>query len=124
MSYNSLERQSNSDSEENKMRKTLYVNAVKIFKVNPKHSCCLAARDYKGFGTRWNYMNGVMVNNGTNEEEYEIRRLTPKEYFRLMSIPDEDYEKAAKVNSATQLFKQAGNGLICDIFGMIVKEML
>ena len=59
-----------------------------------------------------------------DEEEYEIRRLTPKEYFRLMTIPDEDYEKATKVNSATQLFKQAGNGLICDIFGMIVKEML
>ncbi len=42
------------------MRIIAYVNAVNIFKLNPKVGCCLAARDYKGFGTRWNYMNGVI----------------------------------------------------------------
>lgn len=40
-----------------------------------------------------------------------IRKLTPKECFRLMGFSDEDYEKAAAVNSNTQLYKQAGNSI-------------
>lgn len=40
-----------------------------------------------------------------------IRRLTPKECFRLQGFPDELYEKAAAVNSETQLYKQAGNAV-------------
>ena len=41
-----------------------------------------------------------------------IRRLTPKECWRLMDFPDEAYEKAAQVNSNTQLYKQAGNSIV------------
>lgn len=40
-----------------------------------------------------------------------IRKLTPKECFRLMGFDDADYEKAAAVNSGTQLYKQAGNSI-------------
>lgn len=40
-----------------------------------------------------------------------IRKLTPKECFRLMGFDDADYEKAASVNSNTQLYKQAGNSI-------------
>lgn len=36
-----------------------------------------------------------------------IRKLTPKECWRLMGFNDEDFEKAEKVNSNTQLYKQA-----------------
>ena len=41
-----------------------------------------------------------------DEYEYRIRRLTPKEYGRLMGVSDEDYEKMASVNSNSQLYKQ------------------
>lgn len=41
----------------------------------------------------------------------KIRKLTPKECFRLMGFDDADYEKAAAVNSNTQLYKQAGNSI-------------
>ena len=51
------------------MRKTLYVNGVKIFKINPKVACCLTARDWKGFGTGFNYMNGALL--CEREREYE-----------------------------------------------------
>ena len=44
-----------------------------------------------------------------------IRKLTPKECFRLMGFDDEDFEKAAKVNSNTQLYKQAGNSIVVDV---------
>lgn len=44
-----------------------------------------------------------------------IRKLTPKEYFRLMGFSDSDFEKAASVNSKTQLYKQAGNSIVVDV---------
>lgn len=53
-----------------------------------------------------------------------IRKLSPKECFRLMGIDDEDFHKAQKVNSNAQLYKQAGNGLIVDVFAAILKTMV
>ena len=44
-----------------------------------------------------------------------IRKLTPKECFRLMGFKDEDFVKAEKVNSNTQLYKQAGNSIVVDV---------
>lgn len=43
---------------------------------------------------------------------YRIRKLTAKECWRLMNFTDDDYEKAAAINSQTQLYKQAGNSII------------
>jgi DNA (cytosine-5)-methyltransferase 1 len=53
-----------------------------------------------------------------------IRNLTPKECFRLMGFTDEDFEKAAAVNSNTQLYKQAGNSIVVDVLCYIFGEML
>jgi DNA (cytosine-5)-methyltransferase 1 len=59
--------------------------------------------------------------------EYRIRKLTPKECWRLMGFSDEDYEKAAKVNSNSQLYKQAGNSIVvdvlCAVFNNLFKEV-
>lgn len=44
-----------------------------------------------------------------------IRRLTPKECFRLQGFPDELYERAASVNSDSQLYKQAGNAVTATV---------
>lgn len=44
-----------------------------------------------------------------------IRKLTPKECWRLMGFEDTDFEKAEKVNSNTQLYKQAGNSIVVDV---------
>jgi DNA (cytosine-5)-methyltransferase 1 len=52
------------------------------------------------------------------------RKLTPHEYWRLMGFDDEDYEKAAKVNSNTQLYKQAGNSIVVNVLEAIFKELL
>jgi DNA (cytosine-5)-methyltransferase 1 len=57
-------------------------------------------------------------------EEYRIRKLTPKECWRLMGFTDEDFEKAAAVNSNTQLYKQAGNSICKNVLMAIFKEML
>lgn len=50
-----------------------------------------------------------------DSDPLRIRKLTPKECFRLMGFDDEDFEKAAQVNSNTQLYKQAGNSIVVDV---------
>lgn len=52
-----------------------------------------------------------------------IRRLTPRECFRLQGFSDELYEKAAAVNSEKQLYKQAGNA-VTTIVALAVAMML
>ena len=44
-----------------------------------------------------------------------IRKLTPKECFRLQGWTDDYFEKAAFVNSDSQLYKQTGNGVTVDV---------
>ena len=55
--------------------------------------------------------------------EYRIRKLTPKECWRLMGYTDEDYEKAEKVNSNTQLYKQAGNAIVKQVLMAIFSQL-
>ena len=55
---------------------------------------------------------------------YRIRKLTPKECWRLMGFTDEDFEKARKAGvSNTQLYKQAGNSIVTDVLFYIFKEL-
>lgn len=58
------------------------------------------------------------------EKEVRIRKLTPKECWRLMGFTDEDFEKAQKVNSDSQLYKQAGNSIVVQVLEAIFREML
>lgn len=53
-----------------------------------------------------------------------IRKITPKECWRLMGFDDEDFEKASKVNSDTQLYKQAGNSIVVNVLEAILKNLL
>ena len=52
-----------------------------------------------------------------------IRKLTPKECFRLMGFTDEEFEKAESVNSNTQLYKEAGNSIVVDVLEAIFAEL-
>ena len=56
--------------------------------------------------------------------DYRIRKLTPRECWRLMGFDDADFEKAEKVNSNTQLYKQAGNSIVVNVLEAILKELL
>lgn len=60
----------------------------------------------------------------TIDNDYRIRKLTPKECYRLMGFDDEDFEKAAKVCSNSQLYKQAGNSIVVNVLEAILKELL
>ena len=52
-----------------------------------------------------------------------VRKLTPKECFRLQGWTDEYFEKAALVNSDSQLYKQAGNGVTVNVVYEIGKKI-
>ena len=62
--------------------------------------------------------NQGVVNN------YKIRKLTPKECWRLMGFDDVDFEKASQVNSNAQLYKQAGNSIVVQVLEAIFRELL
>jgi DNA (cytosine-5)-methyltransferase 1 len=52
------------------------------------------------------------------------RILKTEETFKLMGFDDEDYERAAKINSNTQLYKQAGNSIVVNVLEAIVTNLL
>lgn len=60
------------------------------------------------------------------ETEYnnlKIRKLTPKECFRLMGFSDDDFYKAESVVSNSQLYKQTGNSIVVDVLYYILVEL-
>ena len=57
-------------------------------------------------------------------KDLRIRKLTPKECWRLMGFEDIDYEKASRVNSKSQLYKQAGNSIVVNVLEEIIKQLL
>ena len=70
-----------------------------------------------------NTLTTVQKDNYLFETNFRIRKLTPKECWRLMGIDDECFDKAQQVNSNSQLYKQAGNGIVVDVLYYIFKEL-
>ena len=58
-----------------------------------------------------------------HDYDFRIRKLTPLECWRLMGISDEDFYKAQKVNSNSQLYKQAGNAIVVNVLEAIFSNL-
>ncbi|HEM2639433.1 DNA cytosine methyltransferase [Streptococcus suis] len=54
---------------------------------------------------------------------YRIRKLTPRECWRLQGFPDWAFDKAQAVNSNSQLYKQAGNSVTVNVIEAIAKRL-
>lgn len=69
----------------------------------------------------------VKENHGTvtaTNVDFKIRKLTPKECWRLMGFSDEDFQKAQDTGlSNTQLYKQAGNSIVVNVLEEIFKKL-
>ena len=63
----------------------------------------------------------LRIRNNTN---LRIRKLTPKECWRLMGFSDKAYEKAWQVNKDAKLYKQAGNSIVVNVIEKILKQLL
>ncbi|RSJ11080.1 Modification methylase HpaII [Streptococcus intermedius] len=68
---------------------------------------------------------GVTVPSQDKEHQSQltIRRLTPRECFRLQGFPDWAYDKAVAVNSKSQLYKQAGNSVSVPVITAIAQRL-
>lgn len=70
----------------------------------------------------------VMENHGTitatNSHDLRIRKLTPKECFRLMGVKDEDFERIAKNQSDASLYHLAGDSIVVDVLMAIFKQFI
>lgn len=67
------------------------------------------------------YEKAIEALETTTNSLFRIRKLTPKECYRLMGFSDEDFEKAKAVNSNSQLYKQAGNSIVVNVLEEIYK---
>ena len=54
----------------------------------------------------------------------KVRKLTPRECWRLMGFADSDFDKAQAVCSDTQLYKQAGNSIVVNVCEAVLKQLL
>jgi DNA (cytosine-5-)-methyltransferase len=62
-------------------------------------------------------------NNFLKIEGVSIRKLTPRECWRLQGFPDWAFDKAQEVNSNSQLYKQAGNSVTVNVIEEIAKRL-
>ncbi len=107
------------------------------FKDNGDPSFTLTAQDRHGVAVGIDVNsteNGITVEMDNGAKAYAvwypkencyvvIRRLTPKECFRLQGWTDNYFEKAELVNSDSQLYKQAGNGVTVSVIKAIAESM-
>lgn len=108
---------------------------------NVGHCGCFGVQEKTGIDITWNDVGDTteisralttscrtlsknQMSTGVLENGIRIRKLTPKEYWRLMGFTDGDFEKAQKVNSNTQLYKQAGNSIVKQVLMAIFKQMI
>ena len=54
---------------------------------------------------------------------FRIRKLTPRECWRLQGFPDWAFDKAQEVNSNSQLYKQAGNSVTVNVIKEIARYL-
>lgn len=93
-----------------------YRQGDRIYDVE-KTSPCLMSHPVGNTGGQ-TYLYGSSSNS-----QFRIRKLTPKECWRLMGFTDEDFDKASKVNSNSQLYKQAGNSIVVPVLEKIFANL-
>lgn len=86
---------------------------IKNCKFNDKISCTILTST----GANW---RGSFITSNFKQ----IRNLTPRECFRLMSFSDDDFDKCKAAGmSDCQLYKQAGNSIVVSVLEKILKEL-
>ena len=57
------------------------------------------------------------------KNDLRIRKLTPRECFRLMGVKNEDFDKVAKNQSDSSLYHLAGDSIVTNVLEAVIKEM-
>lgn len=56
-------------------------------------------------------------------KSFRVRKLTPRECYRLMGFTDEQFDKSQAFSSDSQLYKQAGNSIVVDVLYYIFGKL-
>ena len=67
--------------------------------------------------------NKFIMGKKENERDYRIRKLTPKECFRLMGVADTDSDKMMDVLSKSRCYQVAGNSIVVDVLAAIFDQL-
>lgn len=82
------------------------------------------ARIYKKYSpTLRSERYGLKVIEPRSNGDYRIRKLTPRECWRLMGVKDKQFDKVSDISNS-QLFKMAGNSIVVNVLEEIFKNLL
>ena len=106
-----------------------YENSNIVDEFKPYQDAYINYPNGYGHGTRVGNIAFTLTHKGGADQLYKetnlrIRKLTPRECWKLMGFDDKDFDKAEKVNTNSQLYKQAGNSIVVNVLMAIFKEML
>ena len=100
---------------------------LKMQALNPcKDGTCRGIKAQQANNTLANFRSAKFGATGVleNKDNIRIRKLTPKECFRLMGFEDKDWQAAVNAGiSNSQLYKQAGNSIVVDVLYYIFVEL-
>ena len=94
--------------------------------IEQEYSYCIDSNYWKGstLNSFLEKRRRQLVTDGVNElGEYKVRRLTPREAWRLMGVSDSDFEKVSSIMSNTSLYKQAGNSIVVNVLEQIFSNL-
>lgn len=104
------------DEQNGYIRKDGTVGTLTTDGSSPKHNNrIIEPANFTGNGVYW-------VQKPT--DNFRIRKLTPKECFRLMGVKDDDFERVAKNQSNSSLYHLAGDSIVTNCLMEIFKEVL
>lgn len=99
-----------------------YTEAFPGDSVNIRHPKSYTRRGRVGKGIASTLLTGE--SQAVVTEEYQIRKLTPRECWRLQGFPDWAFDRAKEVNSDSQLYKQAGNSVTVPVIHDIARRLV
>ena len=97
--------------------------------INREVACTITTREGTARADSCNYISTEMPENqnvaGVDLVPYQIRKLTPRECFRLMDFDDDDFDACVNVGiSNAQLYKQAGNSIVVAVPYYIIRSLI
>ena len=69
-------------------------------------------------------INSNKYEDSIQEENFRIRKLTPRECWRLMGVKDEDFDKVAKNQSNSSLYHLAGDSIVTSCLMALFGQLL
>ena len=85
---------------------------------------CYRVYDNNGLSPTLSTYQGGNLQPFVLDDNTLVRKLTPNECWRLMGFTDSDFDKAAKVCSNSQLYKQAGNSIVVQVLERILENLI